>query len=174
VFYDPSGKPGTTKTQHGYFLNEDLTNLDKSFFSMPRKEVEQIEPQQRLVIDEARESFEEGGERDWRGKNIGCYFGNLYYDWPKMLGQDIQNFGIYRISGYCDFSLSNHISYEMNLQGARYVRCHFVDALEAMIRRAYEVAGFTASDSGYLSAMELVHRWVTLSRPRPWPASLVK
>ncbi|TGO20105.1 hypothetical protein BTUL_0001g01140 [Botrytis tulipae] len=117
AFYDPSGKPGTTKTQHGYFLDEDLANLDTSFFSMPRKEVERIDPQQRLMLEVARECFEDGGEIGWRGKKIGCYAGNLGDDWLEMLAQDTQNFGIYRLSGYGDFSLSNRISYEMNLQG---------------------------------------------------------
>lgn len=49
AFYDPSGKPGTTKTQHGYFLDEDLANLDTSFFFMPRTEAEQMDPQQCLI-----------------------------------------------------------------------------------------------------------------------------
>lgn len=133
AFYDPSGKPGTTKTQHGYFLDEDLSNLDTSFFSMPRKEVERIDPQQRLMLEVARESFEDGGETGWRGKQIGCYVGNLGDDWLEMLAQDTQNFGIYRLSGYGDFSLSNRISYEMNLQGPRYVTSQFVDAARGLI-----------------------------------------
>ena len=54
-------------------------------------------------------------------KKIGCYVGNLGEDWLEMLAQDTENFGIYRLSGYGDFSLSNRISYEMNLQGPRYV-----------------------------------------------------
>jgi Beta-ketoacyl synthase, N-terminal domain len=116
AFYDPSGKPGTTKTEHGYFLDEDdLANLDTSFFSMPRKEVERIDPQQRLMLEVARECFEDGGETGWRGKKIGCYVGNL---------GDTQNYGIYRLSGYGDFSLSNRISYQMDLQGPRYVYYH--------------------------------------------------
>lgn len=122
AFYDPSGKPGTTKTQHGYFLDGDLANLDTAFFSMPRKEVERIDPQQRLMLEVARECFEDGGEIGRRGKKIGCYVGNLGDDWLEMLAQDTQNFGIYRLSGYGDFALSNRISYEMNLQGPRYVR----------------------------------------------------
>lgn len=132
AFYDPSGKPGTTKTQHGYFLDEDLANLDTSFFSMPRKEVERIDPQQRLMLEVARECFEDGGETGWRGKKIGCYVGNLGDDWLEMLAQDAQNFGIYRLSGYGDFSLSNRISYEMNLHGPRYVKSQFMDAVRAL------------------------------------------
>ncbi|KAF1830190.1 hypothetical protein BDW02DRAFT_633855 [Decorospora gaudefroyi] len=117
AFYDPSGRPGTTKTEYGYFLDEDLANLDTSFFTMPKKEVEKIDPQQRLMLEVARECFEDGGETGWRGKKIGCYIGNLGDDWLEMLAQDTQNFGMYRLSGYGDFALSNRISYEMDLQG---------------------------------------------------------
>lgn len=124
AFFDPSGKPGTTKTQHGYFLDDDLTSMDTSFFSMPRKEVERIDPQQRLMLEVARECLEDGGETGWRGKKIGCYVGNLGDDWLEMLAQDTQNYGIYRLSGYGDFSLGNRVSYELNLQGPRYVRHH--------------------------------------------------
>ncbi|KAL4789956.1 putative polyketide synthase [Aspergillus venezuelensis] len=118
AFYDPSGKkPGTTKTEHGYFLDEDLANLDTSFFSMPAKEVARIDPQQRLMLEVARECFEDAGETTWRGKKIGVYVGNLGDDWLEMLAQDTQNYGIYRLSGYGDFALSNRVSYEMDLRG---------------------------------------------------------
>ncbi|KAL4968634.1 reducing polyketide synthase sphB [Aspergillus stella-maris] len=110
-FYDPSGKkPGTTKTEHGYFLDEDLANLDTSFFSMPAKEVARIDPQQRLMLEVARECFEDGGETAWRGKKVGVYVGNLGDDWLEMLATDTQNYGIYRLSGYGDFALSNRVS----------------------------------------------------------------
>ncbi|TWU78585.1 t1pks [Metarhizium rileyi] len=117
AFYDPNGKPGTTITQHGYFLDDDLTKLDTSFFSMPRKEMERMDPQQRLMLEVVRECFEDGGEVGWRGKKIGCYVGNLGDDWLEMLTKDSQSFGIYRLSGYGDYTMSNRISYEMNLQG---------------------------------------------------------
>ena len=153
AFYDPSGKPGTTKTQHGYFLDEDLANLDTSFFSMPRKEVERIDPQQRLMLEVARECFEDGGETGWRGKKIGCYVGNLGDDWLEMLAQDTQTFGIYRLSGYGDFALSNRISYEMNLQGPRYVRSQFVDSIRVL----------TPSQHDYSNCMFVIYGGATRS-----------
>lgn len=112
AFYDPSGKPGTTSTSHGYFLDENLANLDTSFYSMPGKEIERMDPQQRFMVEVARECLEDGGEVSWRGKKIGCYIGNLGEDWLEMLAHDTQNFGNYRVLGYSDFSLSNRVSYE--------------------------------------------------------------
>ncbi|KAF2164140.1 hypothetical protein M409DRAFT_68050 [Zasmidium cellare ATCC 36951] len=119
AFYDPSGKPGTTKTRHGYFLDDELTNVDTSMVSMSRKELEKLDSQQRLMLNVARECFEDGGEVGWEGKKIGCYIGSLGEDWLEMLVQDTQSFGHYRVTGQADFSLSNRISYEMNLHGPR-------------------------------------------------------
>ncbi|KAK4498762.1 hypothetical protein PRZ48_009272 [Zasmidium cellare] len=121
AFYDPSGKPGTTKTEHGYFLDDDLTKIDTSTLSMPRKELEKLDPQQRLMLKVARECVEDAGEVAWEGKEVGCYIGNLGEDWLEMLAHDTQSFGIYRLTGQGDFSLSNRISYEMNLRGPRSV-----------------------------------------------------
>lgn len=120
-FYDPSGKPGTTLTEYGYFLDDDLSNLDTSFWSMARKEVERVDPQQRLLLEVTREAFEDAGETGWRGKKIGCYVGTLNEDWSEMFARETQNWDMYRITGYGDFCLSNRISYEMDLQGPRYV-----------------------------------------------------
>ena len=122
AFYDPTGKPGTVKTEYGYFLDEDISLLDTSFFSMARMEVERLDPQQRLMLEVARECLEDAGETNWRGKKIGCYIGSLGEDWCEMFARETQNHGNYRITGHGDFALSNRVSYEMDLKGPRFVR----------------------------------------------------
>ena len=121
AFHDPGGKHGTVMTEYGYFLDEDIGALDTSFFSMPRTEVERTDPQQRLMLEVARECFEDAGETAWRGKRIGCYMGSLGEDWCEMSAKETQNWGPYRYTGYGDFALSNRVSYEMDLQGPRFV-----------------------------------------------------
>ena len=121
AFHDPTGKPGTVITEHGYFLEDDIGVLDTSFFSMPRMEVERTDPQQRLMLEVVRECFESAGEAMWRGKRIGCFMGSLGEDWCEMFARESQNWGMYRITGYGDFSLSNRVSYELDLQGPRFV-----------------------------------------------------
>ena len=56
-----------------------------------------------------------------RGKRIGCYMGSLGEDWCEMFARETQNWGPYRYTGFGDFSLSNRVSYEMDLQGPRFV-----------------------------------------------------
>ena len=121
AFHDPAGKHGTVITEYGYFLDEDLGALDTSFFSMPRMEVERTDPQQRLMLEATRECFEDAGEMAWRGKRIGCYMGSLGEDWCEMFAKESQNWGPYRYTGFGDFALSNRVSYEMDLQGPRFV-----------------------------------------------------
>ena len=121
AFHDPTGKHGTVMTEYGYFLDEDIGALDTSFFSMPRMEVERTDPQQRLMLEVVRECFEDAGETAWRGKRIGCYMGSLGEDWCEMSTRETQSWGGYRYTGYGDFALSNRISYEMDLQGPRFV-----------------------------------------------------
>ncbi|KAK8115461.1 Acyl transferase/acyl hydrolase/lysophospholipase [Apiospora sp. TS-2023a] len=118
-FYSDRAKPTTIATQYGYFLDEsvDIGALDASFFSMSRTEVERADPQQRLMLEIAREAFEDAGVTQWRGKSIGCYVGSFGEDWLDLNAKETQPWGMFRVTGQGDFMLSNRISYEMDLQG---------------------------------------------------------
>ncbi len=122
AFYSQAGKPGTVKTQHGYFLvDTDLRDLDASFFSMNKTEVEKLDPQQRMLLEVVWECMENGGQVGWRGKDIGCYVGVFGEDWLDLAAKDTLNHGMYRITGSADFAIANRISYEYNLHGPRCV-----------------------------------------------------
>lgn len=118
-YYHPSAKTGSVKTEYGYFLDDsiDLGCLDASFFKIPKKELEHLDPHQRQMLEVARECFEDAGEIDWRGKPIGCYIGCMGDDWTQLFAKDIQQSGPYRAGGFGDFMLSNRVSFEMNLRG---------------------------------------------------------
>ena len=121
AFHSPSGRPGTVKSQYGYFLQDaDLENLDAAFFSMNKTEVEKLDPQQRMLLEVVWECMENGGQTGWRGKNIGCYVGVFGEDWLDLAAKDVQNSGMYRITGSGDFALANRVSYEYDLGGPRY------------------------------------------------------
>lgn len=122
AYLSDNGKPGTTNCPYGYFLDNDLTTLDASFFTMSPKELERCDPQQRQMLEVSREVLEDAGETDWRGKKIGVFMGNFGEDWLDMLERDPQQYSPYSLTGYVDFNLSNRVSYEMDLQGPRYER----------------------------------------------------
>ncbi|GJN81831.1 type I iterative polyketide synthase [Purpureocillium lilacinum] len=112
-------KPGSVGTEYGYFLDEsiDIATVDTSFFSMRRAEVERTDPQQRQMLEVARECMEDAGEKDYKGRPIGCYMGSFGEDWTEMFAKESQQYGLYRITGYGDFMLPNRVSYEMDLMG---------------------------------------------------------
>lgn len=121
AYISDTNNPGTVISRHGYFLDEelDLGTLDASFFSMPRAELERVDPHQRQMLEVVRECLEDAGETVWRGKSIGVYMGSFGEDWCEMFSKETQQYGLYRVNGYGDFMLSNRVSYEMHLKGPR-------------------------------------------------------
>ncbi|OJZ83788.1 hypothetical protein ASPFODRAFT_73203 [Aspergillus luchuensis CBS 106.47] len=118
-YHSDSGRPGTTKTEHGYFLHEsiDLGTLDTSFFSFTKHELEYIDPQQRQVLEVVRECFDSAGEINYHGKDIGCFGGSFGDDWYENLAQDGQVYAKYPLMLGGDYSIPNRISYEYDLRG---------------------------------------------------------
>ena len=120
-FDDSLGHKGAIKTQYGYFIKEDISSLDTSFFSMTQSELEKTDPQQRQVLEVTRECLENAGEVDYRGKSIGCYIGTFGEDWLQMSAKESQHTGGYIMTGHGDLMIANRISFEYNLQGPRSV-----------------------------------------------------
>lgn len=77
AFHDPTGKAGSVAFEYGHFLAESdsLEHLDTSFFSMSWKEVQVLDPQQRMILEVVHECMENAGQANWRGKDIGVYVG---------------------------------------------------------------------------------------------------
>ncbi|PWY87347.1 hypothetical protein BO94DRAFT_585895 [Aspergillus sclerotioniger CBS 115572] len=117
AYYSPVDKPGSIKTQYGYFLDDDLSKADGSLFTMSPMELGRCDPQQRLMLEVARECIEDAGEVDWKGTRTGVYMGNFGEDWSEMSDKESQQYGVYRLAGLGDFALANRVSYEMDLQG---------------------------------------------------------
>jgi acyl transferase domain-containing protein len=74
-FYSPTKKPGFVASEYGHFLAESdaLEYFDSSLFSLNKGEVEQLDPQQRMLLEVVWECMQNGGQKDWRGKEIGVY-----------------------------------------------------------------------------------------------------
>lgn len=126
AWYSDGKEPGSSITEYGYFLDDsnDLGALDTSVFTMPRGEVENLDPQQRILLEVTRECFEDACEPDWRCKDIGAFVGSFGNDAYDSSQKETQGQGQYSITGTHDFALSNRLSYEMDLRGPRYVYVH--------------------------------------------------
>jgi acyl transferase domain-containing protein len=120
-FDDSLAGKGAIRARHGYFLTQDLAQLDTSFFSMTKSEVEGCDPQQRLLLEVVGECFEDAGEVDYRGKSVGCYVGTFGEDWLQMTSKDVQQSTGYIMTGSSDLMIANRVSYEYDLRGPRFV-----------------------------------------------------
>lgn len=101
----------------GFFLQEDPSLFDTSFFSIPPQEAARLDPQQRLLMEVVRECLENSGETKWRDEKIGCFIGVFGEDWLEMSHKDLQDVGqIYPIATG-GFALANQVSYRFGLQG---------------------------------------------------------
>ncbi|KAF2968204.1 hypothetical protein GQX73_g5355 [Xylaria multiplex] len=114
-FGNSLGNKAAIQTRHGYFLDEDLGVFDPSFTNMSREELEKTDPQQRKVLEVARECLENAGETNWRSQPIGVYVGTFGDDWLQSVTRESQFTGGYNLGG--DLMIANRISYEFDLQG---------------------------------------------------------
>lgn len=120
--YDSAeSKPGMINSLYGYFLDVsvDLAAFSSTFFSQSRGEAEQLEPQQRLILEAARESIDDAGEVGWKGTDIGVWVGSFGQDWLDLHVHEPQPYGSYQSITALDFVVANRLSHEMDLRGPR-------------------------------------------------------
>lgn len=118
-FDDSLGGKDSVKVKHGYFLDEDLSCLDTSFFTFTKAELEKADPQQRLLLEVTRECLEDAGEVNYRGQQLGCYIGTFGDDWLMMSTKAPQQGGVHAVTGHGDLMMANRVSFEYDFRGPR-------------------------------------------------------
>jgi acyl transferase domain-containing protein len=119
-FDDSLGGKDAIKVQYGYFLDEDLSCLDTSFFTLTKSVLEKTDPQQRMLLEVTRECLEDTGEVNYRGQSIGCYVGTFGDDWLIMSTKESKQGSGYKVTGHGDLIIANRILYEYDFRGPRY------------------------------------------------------
>jgi acyl transferase domain-containing protein len=118
-FDDSLGGKDGIKVEYGYFLDEDLSTLDTSFFTFTKNELEKTDPQQRMLLEVTRECLEDAGEVNYRGQLIGCYVGTFGDDWLTMSAKESQQSDVHAVTGHGDLMMANRVSYEYDFRGPR-------------------------------------------------------
>ncbi|MCX4748871.1 SDR family NAD(P)-dependent oxidoreductase [Kitasatospora sp. NBC_01287] len=79
---------GTITTDQGGFLS-DLARFDASFFGVPAREAESLDPQHRLLLEAAWHALEDGGidPHSVRGTRTGVFVGITNSDYARLLEQ---------------------------------------------------------------------------------------
>ncbi|PKM51733.1 MAG: hypothetical protein CVV02_05580 [Firmicutes bacterium HGW-Firmicutes-7] len=117
-YFDPDkNKKGTSYSKWGGFI-KDVDKFDPLFFNISPKEAELMDPQERLFLETAWHTLEDGGytRRSLSEKRVGVFVG-VMYGYYQFYGaeESIKGHNIALNSSYA--TIANRVSYLLNLNG---------------------------------------------------------
>ncbi|KAI0204323.1 PKSN polyketide synthase for alternapyrone biosynthesis [Astrocystis sublimbata] len=115
---DPDRKGGIS-TQHGYFLNQDISQFDAPFFSVTAKEAASMDPMKRMLLEVCYESIENAGipVEDLMNSRTGCYVGCMTNDYEMISLHDIYDIGHSAAVALSEAMTANRVSWFFGLKG---------------------------------------------------------
>ncbi len=117
--YDPDpDSPGTTYARAGGFV-ADATGFDAGFFGIPPLQAQAMDPQLRLLLEAAWESFESAGidPAAVRGSRTGIYAGVMYDDYGIGVPPEAQAGALPQSGGTGGSVVSGGLAYGFDLKG---------------------------------------------------------
>ncbi len=118
-FYDANiDVPNRSNSKWGGFLNE-IDQFDPLFFGMSPAEAEQMDPQQRLFLQEAWKVFEQAGysTEALAGSQCAVFVGASVGDYANKIKQAGTDSGAHLLIGSNSSILASRISYHLDLKG---------------------------------------------------------
>ncbi|KAL6903335.1 BcPKS5, polyketide synthase [Trichoderma evansii] len=118
-FHANGSQHGATNAPNAYFIEEDVTRFDNTFFNIQPAEAEAIDPQQRLVMETVYDSLCAGGQtiESLRGSNTAVYVGMMCDDWAQLVNRDWDLAPTYAATGDSRAIISNRVSYFFDWHG---------------------------------------------------------
>lgn len=121
-FYDPqTEKPGKMHVKQGGFLKEDISQFDPLFFGISPREAENLDPQQRFLLEVTYEAIEDAGLQlePLKGSDTGVFIGGFALDHSLLLLSKENRQLLNSLTGVSIMlaMLSNRISYTFDLRG---------------------------------------------------------
>ncbi|KAK5807537.1 hypothetical protein VI817_001795 [Penicillium citrinum] len=112
-------RKGAINHDSGFFLQEDPSRFDAPFFSITAKEAAGMDPAQRLLLEVAYETFENGGIPidTLPGSDTAVYSGSMTNDYELLSTRDIYDMPHNSATGNGRTMLANRLSWFFDLQG---------------------------------------------------------
>jgi FkbH-like protein/FkbM family methyltransferase len=113
------GKPGRTASKWGGFING-IDRFDPLFFKLSPRDAESLDPQLRLMLEEAWHAVESAGYTPRslaRGGAVGVFVGVMNDDFTWSVAEGYAKTGSYKSFGSYAHELANRISYFLDFRG---------------------------------------------------------
>ncbi|MBW4479949.1 MAG: type I polyketide synthase [Tolypothrix brevis GSE-NOS-MK-07-07A] len=119
TFYNSQpSKPTKMSTRWGSFI-ENVDQFDANFFGISPREAQQMDPQQRLVLEVAWEALENSAIMSDKlaGSQTGVFVGVGNCDYDRLMCQDLAHLNAYSGTGTSYSIVANRLSYLLDLRG---------------------------------------------------------
>ncbi|PVH91989.1 ketoacyl-synt-domain-containing protein [Periconia macrospinosa] len=118
-YHENAEHAGSTNVKKAYLLEEDVLAFDHDFFGISAKEVESMDPQQRIALETVYESVESAGYSisQLRGSSTSVYVGQMNDDYRDVLLRDLDYHPQHTGTGISRCILANRVSYVFDWRG---------------------------------------------------------
>jgi acyl transferase domain-containing protein/acyl carrier protein/ubiquinone/menaquinone biosynthesis C-methylase UbiE len=115
---DPQTGINKTNSKWGGFI-EDVASFDPDFFGLSAREVESMDPQQRIALELSWSCFEDAGIRPSQvsGENVGVFIGVANFDYKELQEKECYPIEAHYALGVAASVITSRISYFYNLKG---------------------------------------------------------
>jgi acyl transferase domain-containing protein len=114
---DPAA-PGKIAATRGSFLDH-IDQFDPEYFGIPPREVDQMDPQQRLALEVVIEAIDDAGlpHAALRGSRAGVFMACYHDDYARLVYQNVEALDTRSLTGTLHAVTANRISHFLDLRG---------------------------------------------------------
>ncbi|WP_344609934.1 SDR family NAD(P)-dependent oxidoreductase, partial [Streptomyces glaucus] len=115
---DPRREFNKTNSVWGGFV-DDIDCFDAEFFHLSPREVQSMDPQQRMALELSWHALEDAGYRADRlaGSRTGVFMGVCHWDYAELIEQEVAEIDAYYPTGVAYAIIANRVSHHFDFRG---------------------------------------------------------